>query len=140
MRQYKINNTYIFFPGLPTARFFIHSYKPIVVPVSTQCQHWVLTTVGLSPTGSIPFFFSFFLWLLHIAQHEQCTLHLFLFTTGVTSREASKVDGSVASSYVRYTSCSLCSHARTVDGRTDTTQDVRSVRGVLVPHMEHPVQ
>jgi hypothetical protein len=81
-------------------------------------------------------FFLFFL-LLHIAQHEQCTLHLFLFTTASHRVKLRKWKWQCRL-IVRtvHTSCSpLLARTRTlVDGRTDTTQDVRSVRGVLVPH------
>jgi hypothetical protein len=81
----------------------------------------------------------FFFWLLHIAQHEQCTLHLFLFTTA-SHREASKV--AVAVSLIVLRTHFLLPFARTHTYASRRThrhpQDVRSVRGVLVPHTWTP--
>jgi hypothetical protein len=127
MRQYKINNIY-FFPGLPTA-VFIHSYKPIVVPVSTHANtgFWL---PSVSPTGSIPSFFLFF---------GCCTSHSTSSARFTCSSSPQRHiawsfesgSGSVASSAYGTHFLLPFARARTlVDGRTDTAGCPLSPRGL----------
>jgi hypothetical protein len=86
--------------------------------------------------GIDSFFFSFF--FLVVAHRTARAVHasLFLFTTASHRVKLRKWEVAVSPHRTYGTHFLLPLHARAplVDGRTDTTQDVRSVRGVLVPH------